>query len=813
MKKKNLYGFIGVLSFLLAMCFALTVVSAAAKDGVEVLNLKEYEQTIYNTTNGLMSNNVSSIGQTGEGRVWIGTDKGLIAYDGNDFSEYGSFYHFDGVNDILQTKNKSAWFATTTYGGGVYLGVRFHHFDNLSDTVSNYATCLTESSDGKIYVGTIRYMACIEPEAGYVVTDLTDTGLFYVTSLTAGKDGLVAGTTASGQVFFIKDKKAELILDDVFTGKACLIYNNTDYLKENNSQGRFYLGTNDGRILVFDEDELEKGAVFETSVPFKMVSEDKNQINNVFFDGNRVWILSQGGIGYYPVFEGDVQKTFNEKNFNQCYFDGFESGFSDMMTDFQGNYWITSTVRGVLLLRKSFFNSELAFVPNVDRVNAVTEYDGMLYVGTDSGILIADKSDKQLLSQDMVSETNPVTQLFNNKKIVDITVFENTLYIAVYGEGTYKVDSQTKQAELISDIPRINHLQVEGENMYILTDGLCQLWNGVELNNVELADTVSDASNIRFSCVLSGVFGRQSKEKLYVGSRGNGIFILEEGKVKGNIDENTGLSSKSVNDLAAYDTGFFIATENGLDYYDGRKAYVPERLEALLKGVACRQVYIIEDNLCVVCEKAVYVIELGDLFNGEKGTKLKYSLFDENSGFFGQFTQNGHGYINKDNVIYIPSGYKLYSYKLEFVEPDYSQFNLLFQSVRADKREMELAAKGENEYEVTLGKEVSELEIYPTLLNFSNCDSNIRYCLLGVDKEYVTLRNSDLDKIVYEDLAGGTYTFWLELIDDEEEIVDRIVLTIVKQQSLFEKFWVKMAGLAAGFSILMYFVFKDRKQG
>ena len=52
---------------------------------------EKYGQTIYNTTTGLMSNKVSSITQTSDGIVWIGTDEGLAAYDGNEFTEYGSF--------------------------------------------------------------------------------------------------------------------------------------------------------------------------------------------------------------------------------------------------------------------------------------------------------------------------------------------------------------------------------------------------------------------------------------------------------------------------------------------------------------------------------------------------------------------------------------------------------------------------------------------------------------------------------------------------------------------------------------------------
>ena len=104
-----------------------------SQDGTDPdINWENYGQTIYNTTAGMLSNNVSSIAQTDDGVVWIGTDRGLAAYDGNEFTEYGTFYHFDGVSDITKTADGGVWFATTTYGGAVNLGSRFQHFDDVS---------------------------------------------------------------------------------------------------------------------------------------------------------------------------------------------------------------------------------------------------------------------------------------------------------------------------------------------------------------------------------------------------------------------------------------------------------------------------------------------------------------------------------------------------------------------------------------------------------------------------------------------------------------------------------------------------------
>ena len=74
------------------------------------------------------------------------------------------------------------------------------------------------------------------------------------------------------------------------------------------------------------------------------------------------------------------------------------------MTDYQGNYWIRSSMRGVLLLRSSEFTDELARTGlDTDVINAVLEEDGILYAATDSGIAAIEMSDRRNISNSSVS--------------------------------------------------------------------------------------------------------------------------------------------------------------------------------------------------------------------------------------------------------------------------------------------------------------------------------------------------------------------------------------------------------------------------
>lgn len=752
---------------------------------------ESYGQTIYNTTNGLLSNHVSSIAQTGDGVVWIGTDKGLAAFDGNEFTEYGSFYHFDGVNDIIRTAAGSVWFATTTYGGAIYLGQRFQHFDDVSTTVSNYASCVAEGTDGKIYVGTLRNMLCIDPAAGFVITEFGDGGFFYVKALAAGDKNRVGGVTAGGEVFFLKEGEETgryEVLSDTLT---CIAY----------GEGCFLAGTGGGSILIFDGENPEQGPVREVKVPIDAVAGADSRINNFFLEENRLWVLAEGGIGYYEL-EGNLllETDLSKLPFTQCRFDDFESGFTDMMADYQGNYWIASSKRGVLLLGQSDFTDELSQLGlSVDRINGVLVKDGILYAATDSGLVMVDRDSKTVLE-------NETTDFLAGKRLTGIVFYQDELFAAAYGEGVYRMG---REPERISSMGRLRRLQVLDDMLYILSDEGCEVWDKERLAASYTAE--EGMYNTRLTCALTGQFGRQSEKRVYLGSDGAGIYVFLDGEPELCIDENSGLPSRIINDMLPYQDGFFIATEGGIAYYNGKKLTELSGLPGKLKGIACKELYILEDQLYLVGDNAVYVLSLDRLFTAAAGEETGYKIFDENTGFFGAVTQGGHGCMDEEDRIYLPCGDKIYSLSGSFGESTSKDYKLLLQSVKGDHRENEIRTVQENEYAVDLSKDVEELEIFCSVLNFSNDDPSVRYILHGVDSEYTTLRSSELEHIVYEGLEGGSYTFWFELLDSQGETQQRIVLTVNKEKSLTEELWVRMAGLGAAFGILMYFVFKDRK--
>ena len=100
----------------------------------------------------------------------------------------------------------------------------------------------------------------------------------------------------------------------------------------------------------------------------------------------RLWVCADNGYGYF-----DKQSNFVRINDSQI-----DTYISDMIQDYEGNYWIASSRLGLLLLTKSKFSDyNMASGMAESMVNAVYEYRGKKYIATDDGLYIFNAKDEQ----------------------------------------------------------------------------------------------------------------------------------------------------------------------------------------------------------------------------------------------------------------------------------------------------------------------------------------------------------------------------------------------------------------------------------
>ena len=131
------------------------------ENGLYKYDGKSFSQFL--VTNGLNSNNISSILEDKDGKIWIGTETGLCLYDGRTFDTIhiplrknlppNPFRNTHGVLSIMQDKKGKLWVATfnDVY---IYDGKSFTPFI-ITDTLSgwHYVEHILEDKAGNIWFG------------------------------------------------------------------------------------------------------------------------------------------------------------------------------------------------------------------------------------------------------------------------------------------------------------------------------------------------------------------------------------------------------------------------------------------------------------------------------------------------------------------------------------------------------------------------------------------------------------------------------------------------------------------------------------
>lgn len=125
-------------------------------NGNGLIHLKRRIVKMFTTADGLISNIPMAVLSSHDGKLWIGCNCGLSAYDGKRFTSYREK---DGllnscVWSLAEDKNGDLWIGT--YGGGLFRfsGGRFVQYGPEQGLVSKIVTQIAVAQDGSLWMAT-----------------------------------------------------------------------------------------------------------------------------------------------------------------------------------------------------------------------------------------------------------------------------------------------------------------------------------------------------------------------------------------------------------------------------------------------------------------------------------------------------------------------------------------------------------------------------------------------------------------------------------------------------------------------------------
>jgi signal transduction histidine kinase/ligand-binding sensor domain-containing protein/DNA-binding response OmpR family regulator len=118
--------------------------------------ISQYVHTVWGSEQGLPQNSIQALQQTQDGYLWIGTQEGLVRFNGMEFKVFNKantdeLRHND-VRVLYQDRQGSLWVGT--FGGGL---VQYHNkrFSTVQSGLSNNSiTAILQDHKGDLWVGT-----------------------------------------------------------------------------------------------------------------------------------------------------------------------------------------------------------------------------------------------------------------------------------------------------------------------------------------------------------------------------------------------------------------------------------------------------------------------------------------------------------------------------------------------------------------------------------------------------------------------------------------------------------------------------------
>ncbi|MBR6255855.1 MAG: HD domain-containing protein [Lachnospiraceae bacterium] len=745
----------------------LSPLTAEAGSSTDSPDYNDYVQSVYSSNNGLPCGEANDIAQTNDGVLWIGTYAGLYRYNGREFRWIDEYESVKNVNCLYVDEEGRMWIGTNDNGLSIVIREKVVNvLDQSSGLPSNSVKCIVRASDGYYYIGTTGSMQILVMNNGIKAAATLDE-VNYADSITADEHDHVATISSDGTLFLLKNGAviSSLRLPDPEELFNCCAFA---------PDGTLMVGSSTNNIYSYDVsgDDFKQTGV--------RTCEGITYINNLnFLNDGTLFLSTDNGVSYID------KEGYHKLNTNE-----FNNSIDNMLCDYQGNLWFTSSRLGLLRLAKSPFKDVYGAI-GMDRnvVNAIVYWQNSYYIGTDKGLDVVDKNCHRQFE-------NELTKELAGRRIRCMYVdAENHLWVCTYGNGLMEFSpngrSWTYNAEDGSFGTRAR--VVTG-----LSDGTILAAGDTGISYIKdhkVVRTISNEDGLINSMILT--ITERSDGTILAGTDGDGIAVLKDGEVTDMLTRVDGLSSevilRTVKDPKS--DGVFIVTSNGLCYLE------PGGSIRELSNFPYFNNYDIwvkdADTLFVMSSAGIYVVERDELVGGGD---MAWELLDARRGLGTSLTANSWNCYNGNGELLLPCDTGVYVIDVEKYNSDVRSYRMQLASVKLDGVQQPLARMGA----ITVGQGVSRIELSPEILNYTIQEPNVGYKLEGFDKQWTITPQNSLNNIIYPNLPAGEYTFRLAIFDSAgDRVLEERKFDLVKTGEFYEQpvFKVYMLLLLALFII------------
>jgi len=780
-------------------------------------NVFAARETNYNfmhidSRHGLSSNHVKAIARDPLGFVWVGTKNGLNRYDGSGIRHYNCYDAELGrgnnnIGALYVGGDSCLWIGTDR---GLYV------YDFRSERISYVGRKTADGVEAHNWVQRIAGddngdVWGLLPDVGLFQFNKNDVRLFtfgaqedlkkvHPTDVLVSRKGTVWVITTGNGLFrydSMSNKFREVSMNGAIDGKGmiwCSIDENTD--------GNLVLATADGRIFLFNPMSREV-----VELPFSQASRTYLRCIKCF--DNEVWIGTQSGLFILNLLDGS-EVALRENPLSE--FSLSNDAIYCLAGDSSGNAWVGTTFGGVnyyLRQRFSFENYGLDHgLSSRLIIGLASDYAGRVWIGTENaGINVFDPETGRIERADFFQTEDYV--------VLNMESYDGAVYASFSNNGLQRLArGETRPTQLF---PKI---EGRDNNVYsFLIDSKGNEWIGLSY-----ALYRRDAGKAEFRHItdtsLDWIYalaeGRDGM--VWIGTMGNGIIKYnpaDDSYVRydynGKSDNPNGLRSNSINSIYEDSQGnmWFSTDRGGLSRYN--KTTDDFTTFGIEEGLPDDMVYgVLEDKR-------------GYLWFGTSRGLVRFDpatarlrVFTTKDGIAGDQYNYKSTLRTPDGKFYFGGTHGVVAFAPDEYSESTHRPELYFTGLKVMGQDVEVGGEGSplresilftRDFKLTHNQSTFSLTVAsPNLLSAS---SDMKYRLLPVNKEWVSMNDNDIS---FVNLADGKYTLEVRADNDDNVGTRRLQVTVLAPWWRAGWAYAFYTVILLGVILVWFFWYRNRKE-
>jgi len=521
-------------------CFVLVLLCATAVHSARALDphrfLKEYGHQTWQTDNGLPENTVHSILQTRDGFLWLGTEGGLVRFDGFDFSIFNAdntpALKSQTVYDLFQDSAGALWISTAD-GLVRYQQHTFQRFSQADGLPGNAVWFTFQDKRGNLWAITADGISVFRENKFEIVAGSISIDMLTRSAVAQESDGSVWIATGAGVVRLNENtRQVEPATEALKFAEASAI--------QFDASGKLWIATRQA-LMVMSNSKL-------TAMPL-ILATPKAEITALLKDDRAgMWVGTSAGLIHYGEAKPVLLTTAQ----------GLPGGrIQTLFYDRSGALWI-GTDQGLA----RYFDGAVQSLKQKDGIpqNTVLSFfedrDGDLWYGTDAGGLT-------ILRDQLITTYTTSDGLSGDLVRSVLQDAAGTIWIGTNGSGLNRLTSAgfhsiTTADGLASNVILSLAATPNGEMWVGTPDGLTRIRNGEY-------HTFTSAEGLPDDFVRSLL--AEDDGSLWIGTR-RGLAHYVNGRFT-NYSRMDGLGSDFIGAMSrSQKSGLWIGTSGGLSLFD-----------------------------------------------------------------------------------------------------------------------------------------------------------------------------------------------------------------------------------------------------